>query len=256
MVRERSALAEAANGLYQQLRSARDVPELSRADRAERDEAQAKIAKIRKQGLADQLSNELAELERTVTRLNVSMSGRRDQAVHQVLSARSALEVQIRSFEQALELHIRSQRVRSPADGIANKISVSGASELVPQGQTLLEIIPNGGHLVAEVVIANRDIAQLKVGMPVELRIDALPYHDYGTLPAHIAEIPPDASTSQQGGPPSYLVRLTLDRTSLDAGQGPRPVVLGMTLQAEVQIRRRTLLRLAVDEILQLKDKL
>jgi len=256
MVRERSALAEAANGLYQQLRSARDVPELSRADRAEREEAQAKITKIRKQGLASQLANERAELERTVARLTVSMSSRREQAGHQVLSARSALEVQIRSFEQALEQHIRSQRVRSPADGIANKVSVSGQSELVPQGHTLLEIIPDGGRLIAEVLIANRDIAQLKVGMPAELRIDALPYHDYGTLPTHIAEIPPDASTSQQGGPPGYLVRLTLDRTSLDAGQGARPVVLGMTLQAEVQIRRRTLLRLAIDEILQLKDKL
>jgi multidrug resistance efflux pump len=256
MVRERSSLAEAANALYQGLRGVRDVPELSAADHAERAEAQAKIAKIKKQGLSNELSNELADLQRTVARTGVSMSSRRDQAVQQLTSARSGLEVQVRSFEQALELHMRSQRVLAPSNGIANKVAVSGPSELVPAGQTLLEIIPEGGSLTAEVVIANRDIAQLKVGMPVELRIDALPHHDYGTLPAHIAEIPPDATSNQQGGPPTYLVRLSLDRTTLDAGQGPRPIVLGMTLQAEVQIRRRTLLRLALNEILQLKDKI
>ena len=256
MVRERSSLAEAANAVYQALRGVHDVPELSAADHAERAEAQAKIAKIKKQGLSNELSNELADLQRTVARTGVSMSSRRDQAIQQLTSARSGLEVQIRSFEQALELHMRSQRVLAPSNGIANKVAVSGPSELVPAGQTLLEIIPEGGSLTAEVVIANRDIAQLKVGMPVELRIDALPHHDYGTLPAHIAEIPPDATSNQQGGPPTYLVKLSLDRTTLDAGQGPRPIVLGMTLQAEVQIRRRTLLRLALNEILQLKDKI
>jgi multidrug efflux pump subunit AcrA (membrane-fusion protein) len=256
MVRERSSLAEAANGLSQSLRGVQDVPELSAADAAERAEAQAKIARIRRQGLASELTNELSDLQRTATRLAVSMSSRRDQAHQQLTSARSGLAVQIRSFEQALALHIRSQRVLAPSDGIANKLAVSGPAELVPAGQTLLEIIPDGGSLTAEVVIANRDIAQLKVGMPVELRIDALPHHDYGTLPAHIAEIPPDATAGQQGGSPTYLVRLSLDRTTLDAGQGPRPVSLGMTLQAEVQIRRRTLLRLALNEILQLKDKI
>jgi multidrug efflux pump subunit AcrA (membrane-fusion protein) len=255
MVHERSALAEAANALYQALRGVHDVPELSGADYAERAEAEAKISKIRKQGLASELTNELADLQRTVMRANVSMHGRRDQAIQQLTSARGGLEVQIRSFEQGLEVHIRSQRVVSPSDGIANKVAVSGPSELVPAGQTLLEIIPDGGSLIAEVQIANRDIAQLKAGMPVELRVDALHYHDYGTLPAHIAEIPPDATTGQQGGTPTYLVRLSLDRTSLDAGKGPRPVLLGMTLQAEIQIRRRTLLQLAINEILQLKDK-
>jgi RTX toxin transport system membrane fusion protein len=256
MVRERSSLAEAANGLYQAVRSVHDVPELSAADAAERGEAYAKIARIRKQGLAHDLANELSDLQRTAARLAVSISSRRDQASQQLTSARSGLAVQTRSFEQALELHIRSQRVLAPSDGIANKLAVSGPAELVPAGQTLLEIIPDGGNLTAEVVIANRDIAQLKVGMPVELRIDALPHHDYGTLPARITEIPPDATAGQQGGPPTYLVRLALDRTTLDAGQGPRPVSLGMTLQAEVQIRRRTLLRLALNEILQLKDRI
>lgn len=256
LVRERSSLAEATNRLSQALRSVQDEPKLSAADVAERENAEVKIDNIQKKGLASQLAKELSDQQRTVTRLSVSISGRQDQAQQQLTSARSGLAVQIRSFEQALELHIRSQRVLAPSDGIANKLAVSGPAELVPAGQTLLEIIPDGGSLTAEVVIANRDIAQLKVGMPVELRIAALPHHDYGTLPAHIAEIPPDASAGQQDGAPTYLIRLSLDRTTLDAGQGPRPVSLGMTLEAEVQIRRRTLLRLALNEILQLKDKI
>lgn len=254
LVRERSSLAESTNALYQALRRVHDVPEQSLADRAEREAAEAKIAKIRQQGLVTELANELAELEQKVTRLSVSMRGRRDQAVQEVSSARSSLEIQIRSFEQALEVHTRSQRLLAPADGIAVKLAISGAGELLTAGQTLLEIIPQGGSLIAEVQIANRDISSLKLDMRVQLRLDALPYQDFGTLPGRISEIPPDATSNDKGGPSSYVIRISLDRTTLDAGQGPRPVMLGMSLSADVQIRRRTLLELAIYEVLKLKE--
>jgi hemolysin D len=256
LVRERSALAEAANSFYQALRGVADVPALSTADKAERDAAAAKIAKINGQGLAADLKNELEELERTVSRLDVSMRSRREQALQHVSSARGALEVQVRAFQQGLQLHTRSQHVVAPADGTAIKVAVSGASELVTAGQPLFELIPDGGSLIAEIMIANRDIAELKVGMPVQLRIDALPYQDFGTLPATIIDIPPDATQKQEGSAPAYLIKVSLDRFALDAGKGPRPVLLGMTLEAQIELRRRTLLELAIEEVLKLKDLL
>jgi multidrug efflux pump subunit AcrA (membrane-fusion protein) len=254
MVRERSSLAEAVNALYQALRGVADVPALSAADSAEAGAARTKIKKIKSQGLSAELANELADLEKLVIQKSVSIRGRREQAVQQVNSARGALEVQIRSFEQQLEVHIRSQHVLAPADGIAHKVAVSGANELVAQNTTLLEIIPDGGNLIAEVNIANKDIAQLKVGMPVGIHIDAMPYQDYGSLPAHIAEIPPDATVNQQGTQSSYVIKLSLDRTTVNGGHEAKPVLLGMTLQAQVQIRKRTLLDLAIREIFSLKD--
>lgn len=256
LVRERSSLAEAVNGLYEALRGVYDLPSLSAADEAEREQAESKIAKIRSQGMAGEMSSELADLQQRVTQASVAIRSRREQAVSKVSAARGALEIQVRSFEQALELNVRSQHVLAPADGVVQKLSVSGTRELVTSGQTLFEVIPDGGSLIAEVQVANRDISQLKVGMPVDLRLDALPYQDYGALPGHIAEIPPDATTSQQSGTSSYFIKISLDRTSLDAGQGPRPVLLGMTLHAEVKVKRRTLLDIAIREILQIKDRL
>ncbi len=256
LVRERAALSEAVDAFYQALRAVYESGDLSRADRVEREAAVAKIAKIRKEGLTGVLANELRDLETTVARLNVSIGSRRDPAMRQVGSARATLAVQVRAFEQALHLHSRSQQVLSPADGIAHKVAVSGAGELLSAGQTLLEIIPDGGELIAEVQVANRDIGELSVGMPVQMKVEALPYHDFGTLPGRIREIPPDATRDPQGGPATYLIRVALDRTALDAGQGARPVMLGMVLLAEVEIRHRTLLELALYEVLKLEDVL
>ena len=253
LVRERTVLAESASALYQALRGMQDVGALAAADRAERDTAAAKIQKIKSQGLQAQLGNELADLEAAVTRANVSMHGRYDQAVQRVDSARAALEVQIKAFEQTLDTHNRAQHILSPADGVLHKVTVGGVGELINPGTVLFEVIPSGGNLVAEVSIANKDISQLKVGMPVLLRLEALPYQDYGALPGHIIEIPPDATVSQQGGA-TYVIKVSPDQTTLDGGQGPRSILLGMSLLAEVQIRRRTLLELVLVEVLKLKD--
>ena len=254
LVRERTVLAEATSSLYQALRGLADVGALSAADRSETAQAEAKIAKIKSQGLEGQLQNELADLEATVARANVSMRGRRDQAVQRILSARAALEVQIRAFELSLEEHQRGQRILSPADGILTKVSVNGVGEVINAGQILFEVIPSGGSLVAEVQIQNRDIAQLTIGMPVLLRLDAMPYQDYGVLPGKIAEIPPDATVVREGAPATYQIKVALDRTSLEGPQGRREVILGMTLLVEIQIRRMTLLELLLVEILKLKD--
>jgi multidrug efflux pump subunit AcrA (membrane-fusion protein) len=256
LVRERAQLAEAANALNKALRGVRDVPALSAADAGERDADMVKLAKIKRQRLQQDLSQEIADLERSIARSNVAIRNRRDQAGQELSSARAALAVQLRSFEQSLDAHMKTMRVLAPADGIASKVTVSGPTELVTANQTLLDIIPDGSSLIAELRVANKDIAELKVGMPVQLRLDAMPYQDWGTLPGRIIEIPPDATTTDNNpqSQPVYLVKVALDATSLDAGNGPRPVILGMTLQAEVQLRKRTLLDMAIRQILQLKE--
>lgn len=256
LVRERGTLADTINELYSAQRALGEVGAMSAGEAAEANIAAEKIKKIKEQHLETQLASELAELQATVTKAGAAMYGRRDVAVQKVRSARAALEVQIRSFEQAIQVHMKSQRILSPADGVLDKCTVTTVGELLTSGQILCEVIPAGGKLVAEVQIQNRDIAELEVGMPVLLRIDALPYQDYGVLPGHIAEIPRDAQVGSGGGPATYLVRISLDRTSLDAGKGSRQVLLGMTLFAEVQMRRRTLLSMILVEVLKLGDAL
>jgi multidrug resistance efflux pump len=257
MVRERSGLAATANALYQGMRGMAEVGALAAADAAERDANLAKIGRLKRQGV--DMGKEIADLQRANGRLNVSIRNRYDQASLSLVSARSNLAVQIRSFEQAVANHVKRQRILSPADGIATKVSVSGARELVGTGQTILEIIPIGGKLLAEVEIQNRDISQIAVGLPVDLDLDALPGRDFGVLSGKIESIPADAvivDKSKPGAMPVYLIKVSLDRTTVDAGSGPREVILGMTLSAQVQIRRRTLLELALQQIMQQKEGL
>ena len=252
---ERAALTEATSAYERALRQLHDtVPELSRADLTEREMATAKIAKIKKERLETELASDLAELERTVARLNVALRDRREQALRQLATARSTLEVQVNSFAEALRVQVGSLRILSPVDGVVSNLAVSGVGELITSGQTLFEVIPEGGQLIGEIQIANKDIAQLRVGLPVRLKLDAFPYQDYGFVSGSVLELPQDVTRSEKGAPPTYQVLVSLDRTVLDGSHGRGNVLLGMTFDADIQIRRRTLLQMAVVEMLKLKD--
>jgi multidrug resistance efflux pump len=255
LVRERSALAEALNAYFQALRSMHDsTPELSRADVSERQTAMAKIDKIRSQHLEEDLRNELQELEKTAARLSVSIRDRQEQARRAVAAARGTLEVQIRTFEEALRSQTTDLTVRAPVDGIVSNLKIAGVGELLTAGQALFELIPEDGKLTAEVEIANKDIAELRLSMPVKVKLDAYPFQDYGTLDGTLAELPEDVSPGEKGAPPSYIVQIALARETMPTRKGDRPIKLGMTLSADIEIRRRTLLELAVVEVLKLKD--
>jgi multidrug efflux pump subunit AcrA (membrane-fusion protein) len=255
LVRERTSLAEALNGYYQALRTLYDAtPELTRADASERQSAESKIAKIKQQHLENELRNELQDLEKSVGRLSVAIRDRQEQARRGVSSARTTLEVQVRTFEEGLRTQTENLHITAPVDGVVSGLAVSGAGELIQSGQTLFQIIPDGGRLIAEVKIANKDIAELKLGMPVQLKLDAYAFQDYGALNGKLTEIPADSTEVDKGA--MYVVQVTPDREALELNGHSYPVKLGMTLSADVEVRRRTLLDLAIVEVLKLKSSL
>ncbi len=257
LVRERTSLGQALNDYFQALRALHEAtPQLTRADVIERQNAEEKIGKIHRQHLEEELRTELQDLEKSVYRFGVSIRDRQEQARRSLASARTTLEVQLKTFEEALRSQTESLRVVAPIDGIVSALAVAGPGELVQSGQTLFQIIPDGGKLMAEVQIANKDIADLRIGMPVQLKLDAYPYQDYGTLPGVLTELPEDVTQSDKNAPPTYVVLIAPRRDDLDLDGHSNPLKLGMTLDADIEVRHRTLLELAIIEVLKLKDLL
>ena len=255
LARERASLAEALNNSYQSLRTLHEsTPELTRADVSERQIAESKIAKIRSEHLEDDLRTELQDLEKSIARLSVSIRDRQEQGRRGVSSARTSLDVQIRTFEEGLRSQTENLTVTAPVSGVVSNLKITGTGELLQSGQQLFDLIPEGGRLIAEIEIANKDIADLKLGMPVKLKLDAYPFQDYGALEGPLTELPADVTVGEKGTAPSYIVQVTPTRETLSFRGEEKPVKLGMTLQADVEVRRRTLLQLAVVEVLKLKD--
>ena len=149
------------------------------------------------------------------------------------------------SEARRIQAERESAIVRSPVAG-----TVQGGSNLVTNltlnaGQVFGEVSPDG-RLLAEVLVSTRDIASVKIGQPVRLQIDALPYTQWGMLGGRVATIAADASALNAGnGKPYFKITIMPSASHLTLPNGAAGELgKGMTLSARFMGARRTLLEL------------
>ena len=69
----------------------------------------------------------------------------------------------------------------APISGIAEPLKKFNTGDTVFAGDTLVRIVPDAAaQLKAELSISNKDIAEIRIGMPITLKFAALPPAEYG----------------------------------------------------------------------------
>ena len=166
---------------------------------------------------------------------------------------------QIESQLTQTQASLAYQEVVAPADGVVfDLLRARQPGAVIAAGDVLLKIVPGGEDLIAKVFLPNRDIGFVRPGMPARVRVDAFPFREFGDLGGELVFIGGDALPPTQAVPfyafPAR-VRLAPGERLLVRG---RPVQLqsGMAVSVNLQVRRRTALRLLVDLLLRPTEKL
>jgi HlyD family secretion protein len=87
--------------------------------------------------------------------------------------------------------------IRATSDGIILKLNLRNPGQVVRASDAIAEIAPNNTPVVIKAIISTQDIKTVAVGQQVQLRVDACPYPDYGTLKGVVKAVSPDVITSQ-----------------------------------------------------------
>jgi HlyD family secretion protein len=113
-------------------------------------------------------------------------------------------------------------------------------------------IAPSNARAVLQVEIAEQDRAFLREGLPVKLKFSAFPYQRYGLVNGTLEYISPATKVSPQTKQPVYEARVTLERDHYLVADQKYPLRYGMTATAEVVVRERRLIDLALDPFRQI----
>ena len=120
-------------------------------------------------------------------------------------------------------------------------------SEVALASRPILKIIPQNG-LEAEIQLTNKDIGWIKVGMPVEVRINSFPFTEYGSIKGTLTRVSADRFPADQVTPQQYFkAKVSLSRTSLEHAGKDYPLRAGMSVLALVQIGSRPAISLVSD---------
>jgi len=155
----------------------------------------------------------------------------------------------------ALESRVERTSVKSPVDGVINRLNYVTADAYVSTGDVLLEIVPTGSDLIVETRINPKDIAEIILGQDVKISLTAYDPSKYGRIDGKVASISADALSDQQTGEQYYLVDVSIDGSLYEDDGNPVTILPGMVASIDVLSGKRTVLDYFWQPIAKTKDK-
>ncbi len=138
------------------------------------------------------------------------------------------------------EMDVFQLSIKAPEDGVVHNLQVNSSGEVVKPGETVLELVPIGKTLVAEVRISSRDVGHIQEGQPVTVKLTAYDYARYGGMKGTLTDISPTTIMDEKGIV-YYQGIITLESKYL--GKGKKHLILpGMTVQADIKTGDKTLI--------------
>jgi HlyD family secretion protein len=163
--------------------------------------------------------------------------------------------IQVTSQLNQVKLDLKNQDLRAPADGVVFNLGPKIPGAVAQAGQSLLQIVPSES-LTARIQVANADIANIRVGMPVDVRIDAYPFTEYGAIEGVISKVGSEAlKTSEQvPGPTVFPVEVRLEQQFLERKAERLALTPGMSLTAMIKVRQRAPITYVTEELFKAFD--
>lgn len=155
----------------------------------------------------------------------------------------------------ALENRVDRTSVKSPVDGVVNRLNYVTADAYVSTGDVLLEIVPTGSDLIVETKINPKDIADIIIGQEVKISLTAYDPSRYGRIDGNVLGISADALTDQQTGEQHYLVDVSISGTLYEDDGEEVTILPGMVASIDVLSGKRTVLDYFWQPIARTKDK-
>jgi HlyD family secretion protein len=143
-------------------------------------------------------------------------------------------------------------RILAPVDGVITEVTSTQPGDKIQANTPLGGIAPKNARPILKIEIAEQDRAFLREGLPVQLKFNAFPYQRYGIVGGTLQFISPATKPSPATKQPVYEGRITLDRDHYTVGDTSYPLRYGMTAAAEIVVRKRRLIDMALDPFRQI----
>lgn len=189
---------------------------------------------------------EIAEAEQNLA--NVKASYQKDIMTALVEAKKEYYSI-TESIKKADE-DARMATIVAPTAGRVYNLAVHTVGGIVTDAQPLMQIVPDDVPLVFEVYVENKDIGFVKIGMPVEVKVDSFNFQKYGMIDGKVTEIGAD-SYKEPSDVETYnkfrVVVTPTGKNSIDVMGEEVPLSVGMSVNAEIKIKEKRIVDFFLD---------
>lgn len=143
--------------------------------------------------------------------------------------------------------------VKSPSNGIVQKLHINTIGGAIKPAQDLIEIVPTDYNLIVEVKILPKDIAFIYHGQKAIVKFSAYDFSIYGGLDGHVINISPDTIT-EKDDKTYYLVRIETEKNYIGEKDKSMKIIPGMVADVDIITGKKSILDYILKPILKTKQ--
>lgn len=210
------------------------------------------------------LEGDLASARIAVQRSSAALAETRSRldevkARHRAESNRELSDLAADSINLSEKLTAQQDRVdrrelRSPMDGVVNRLIISTEGGVAKPGETIMELVPVNDNLLIAARVKPADIAFIRPGQEVNVRITAYDSSIFGALKGRVARVGADALVDEREEA-YFEVYIETDRNYLGKPEERLTISSGMSADTSIQTGKRTVLEYLLKPVMKTLDK-
>lgn len=229
-----------------------------------RKKAVPKLEEIRLNRELSNISGQIREASEKKTGLNAELrrtqrerEDREDKFRSQVLGELNDVESQISQLTESLTAigdRVSRTEIRSPVKGTVNKITLKTVGGVIEPAMKLVEIVPLDDDLKIMAKVTPQEVAFLRPGQDVNIKISAYDPQRYGSLKGKLVRLGANSVTDNEGNI-FFEIEVHAHKNYLGTAEKPLPITPGMVAETEIITGKRTIFSYLMKPVMRAKDK-
>lgn len=194
----------------------------------------------------DVSQTDILRLQRQVAELKSQVTNKRNKYFQDAQAELGKAQEDLAGVQQNLaqrKSQLQLTDLRAPVNGVVKNVRITTLGGVIRPGEEVMQIVPLEDDLVIQAKVSPSDIAFLKPGQDVRVKIDAYDYTVYGELSGKLTYISADTLSEdlRQGEQPYYRAQVrTTGRQFSGRPLETLEIQPGMTATIEVKTGQRT----------------
>lgn len=213
------------------------------------------IAQIK--GNIEKLNQEISKLDNNINSFNESINISKDKnkttilaQIEEKINLNNQKKKELEENKKEIDQSIEKCVVKAPVDG---KLKTNGNLEkgvVLQTGAIIATILPKDNTYKINLMIPNKDIANIKEGEDIKYSFESLPYREYGFLNGRVESISPDSTVDTEKGISFFNGEGSLSSNVLYSNKGEESYIKsGMTCEARIITRKEKMLYYLLEKI-------
>ena len=203
---------------------------------------------LRQRNKVEQLDSEVQQSSADLEEVEAQLNKLEQESLREI----SDLERQLVEVEDT----ITKEKLSAPVSGIVFGMVPSSSGYAASAGETLVKVVP-GGEIEAKIYITNKDVGFMKPGMKAQIRVDAFPYTQFGSITGALKSVGTlPLEPDQQNPMPRFPAYVKIDKEYLEKDGEKYSISAGQSVQVNLILRDKRVISLLTDAVQKALDSL